>query len=214
MEIFGNKTDVRIVVFSEDHTPTPGKLKKLFSSPYALIYKRYGSYGCHMNAIEAVLRTDAELQGVAFEGRWCGANLVVLDATASYNAFTITAQFQHILGCYQLNAVGYERITKLISAIERVQWQLRVCDDFIRTVQAIREAVRSFGEADPVAESLDSEAFRVQYGQCGQAGLVALKRLLAAELPNVLWQASVPVYQGDTNTNNLLGEQSDAQKAA
>jgi len=214
MEIFGNKKDVRIVVFSGDHTPTPGKLKKLFSSPYALIYKSHGHYGYQMNALAAVLRTDAELKGVAFQGRWYDANVVVLDATASYNVFTITAHFQHILGCYQLNAVVYERITKLISAIEKVQWRLRGCDDFISSVESIRAATRSFGELDPVAESLDTETFRAQYGQCGQVGLLALKRLLAAELPNVLWQASVPVYQGDLNTNNLLGKQSDAQKAA
>jgi hypothetical protein len=81
-------------------------------------------------------------------------------------------------------------------------------------VESIRAATRSFGEVDPVAESLDSEAFRAQYGQCGQVGLVALKRLLAAELPNVLWQASVPVYQGNANTSNVSGEKSDAQKAA
>ena len=214
MEIFGNKKDVRIVVFSGDHTPTPGKLKKLFSSPYALVYKGHGYYEHQMDAIAAVLRTEAELRGATYQRHWYGANLVVLDATASYNVFTITAHFQHVLGCYQLNAVVYERITKLISAIEKVQWRLRGCDDFISSVESIRAATRSFGELDPVAESLDPEAFRAQYGQCGQVGLVALKRLLAAQLPNVLWQASVPVYQGDTNTSNVSGEKSDAQKAA
>jgi len=214
MEIFGNKKDVRIVVFSGDHTPTPGKLKKLFSSPYALVYKGHGYYEHQMDAIAAVLLADAELQGVAFQ-RWpYGVNVVVLDATASYNVFTITAHFQHVLGCYQLNTSVYKRIRELMSAISKVEWQLLATDVFIGSVESIRAATRPFGELDPIAESLDPEAFRAQYGQCGQVGLVALKRLLAAQLPNVLWQASVPVYQGDANTSNVSGEKSDAQKAA
>lgn len=214
MRIFGDKTDVKIVIFSAGHTPTPGKLKKLFSSPYALIYKGHGHYEHQMDAIAAVLRADAELRGEAFNRLWYGANIVVLGASANYNVFTITAQFQHILGCYQLNAVVYERITNLISAIEKVQWRLRGCDDFVGSVEAIRTATRSFGEVDPIAESLDSEAFRAQYGQVGQVGLVALKRLLAAELPNLLWLVSVPVYQGNIGTDNVSGERCDVEEAA
>jgi len=214
MEIFGNKTDVRIVIFSAEHTPSPGKLKKLFSSPYALVYKGHGSYRCMMQAIESVLRTEAELQGGTFEKCSYGENIVVLDASASYNVFTVLAHSQHIIAYYQLNSNLYKRIGDLASAIEKLKWRLRACDDFVRAVEFIRDTIRPFGEKDSVAESLNAEAFQAQWGKCGQAGLLALKRQLAAELPSISWQPSTPMPKKVTTTNDIATDQTDSRKAA
>jgi hypothetical protein len=214
MEIFGNKSDVRIVVFSTNHTPTQGKLKKLFSSAYALIYKGHGHYHYQMQEIESVVKADAEIRGVAFGQGSYGANVVVLDSSASYSVFTILAHSQHILAYYQLNSGLYRRIASLTSAIEKVEWQLGACDTFVRSVTIMRDAIRPFGETDPVAESLDTDAFQSQWGQCGQEGILALKRQLAAELPNVLWRPSAPVPKSSTPSDDMTTDRSDLRKAA
>lgn len=214
MEIFGNKNDVRIVVFSTNHTPSPGKLKKLFSSPYALVYKGHGHYRCMMHAIEAVFHADAELRGTKFD-RWSyGENIVVLDASASYNVFTVLAHSQHIIAYYQLNSNLYKRLDDLASAIEKLKWRLRACDDFVRAVEFIRDTIRPFGEKDSVAESLNAEAFQAQWGKCGQAGLLALKRQLAAELLSVSWQPSTPMPKKVTTTSDMAIDRTDSRKAA
>ena len=78
----------------------------------------------------------------------------------------------------------------------------------------MRDAIRPFGETDPVAESLDTDAFQSQWGQCGQEGILALKRQLAAELPNVLWRPSASVPKSSTPSDDMTTDRSDLRKAA
>jgi hypothetical protein len=187
MEIFGNKKNVCVAIFAADQVPSPGKLKKMFGSSYAFVYKSYGRYSSEMAAIEEVISTEAALRGQSSNALRGSYDIVVLDESASFSVFTLIANSSKMSGTYKLSADLYKYLQRLIHARDQIKWNLGLCEAFLRSADRIQEQAAIFGKSDPNIDALDVAAFRANYAECGKGAFLAIEQLLAAELPNVLW---------------------------
>ena len=187
MEIFGNKQNVCLAIFATDQAPSPGKLKKMFGSSFAFVYKSYGRYSSEMAVIEEVISTEAALRGETSTALRGSYDIVVLDESARFSVFTLIANSSKMSGAYKLSADLYEYLHGLLRARDEIKWNLGMCETFLRSADRIREQAAIFGKSDPIIDALDVEAFRAHYAECGKGAFLAIRQLLAAELTNVLW---------------------------
>jgi hypothetical protein len=196
MHIFGNQTDVRIAVFVEGTVPPPATLKKMFSCRTVKIYKGWGPYQRELDSIYSALEARDELNGQTYRGRH-DVEMVVMSPGASYTVFTVASRIESLKGTFRLDTAIYQRLKLLQDARLRMNWNLDLCYQFIRSATLINQTFADTGVSDPVAQSFDDQAFVNQYGQFGKAGYRAILQLLADEIPNITWAADVPVYVPD-----------------